>query len=207
MKRILTARPALWLAAIVFFTLTAGPAAAQSGSRVPAGWIEFTDQKEGFVINFPTRPEEKRDKFVISKNGAALSRHYYSVTLGTEGNVGARYMVGAVTLPIAPPAQGQAVISREMFEKLMFKLKEGFEVSLNAGSDVSCYLDDPAEVISGAHKGREYRLRGGQGCPPASIRLFPTARRFFVVASIGAGGDEFLRSFKILNSGERLIIQ
>ena len=104
-------------------------------------------------------------------------------------------------------APGRAVISRDMFEKLMFRLKESFEASMQAGGETACYLDEPKEVISGAHRGVSYKL-SGTSCPAATIRLFPTARRFYVVATVGTAENEmFLNSFVILNSDERLVIQ
>ena len=196
---------AAWAALILL--LGAASVSAQYGSAsnpIPADWIEYQDKTEGFAVSFPTRPEEKLDKFSLSKGGPALTRHFYA-SYGRDVSKG-RYMVGSVTLPIAPPANGTAVITRKVFEQLMAKLKDSFELSMQAGGETGCYLGSPQDAFSGPHRGREYKLEGS-GCPTASVRMFPTARRFYVVATVGGSDPAFLRSFQILESGERLIVE
>jgi hypothetical protein len=194
-------------AALVLALLVTGASAQlrSSGSDIKtrlAGWFEFTDKKEGFSVYFPVRPEDKFDKFRIGKNGPELTRHFYAASGRDEKT---RYMVGSVSLPVSAPADGTAVISRKMYEQVMARLKESFEASMQSGES-GCYLGNPKDVFAGSHRGREYKLEG-KGCPAALVRMFSTARRFYVVASVGATDDAFLRSFNLLNSGERLIIE
>ncbi len=175
------------------------------GNVPPADWIEFKDTAEGFKAFFPTRPQEKVDKFTLGKGGASLTRHFYAAS-GRDATKGETYMVGSVTLPVAAPANGTAVITRAVYEKLMAKLKDSFENSMQAGGESGCYLGSPQDVFAGAHRGREYQLEG-RTCPKASVRMYATARRFFVVATVGATDNAFLRAFSILDGGERLIIE
>jgi hypothetical protein len=193
--------------AVIFLALSFLTVNAQSRygtTNAPFGWVEHKDAGEGFSVYFPVRPEEKVDKFTVTKGSPALTRHFYTAA-EREGQKG-RFMVGSVTLPVAAPVNGTATISREAFEKLMAKLKESFEVSLQLGGESGCYLGSPQSVFSGAHRGREYKIEG-QGCPQAVVRMFSTARRFYVVAAVGTNDTAFLKTFQLLNAGERLIVE
>ncbi len=167
-------------------------------------WSDFSETTQGFKVLLPMQPEVTEEKMPQGKGAPALSQHTYRAfeTGGSE-----IYLVVAVALPEAPKTPSvRTVISRDTYEKLMFRLKENFTAGLRKGND-ACRLEDPRDALSGAHQGREYTIKG-EGCITAKVRLFATSRHLYFVGVLGGAGQPgFLDSFTILRSEERLVVQ